>query len=66
MRISTAQLYNRSIQSVLDNQGTLSDIQTQLSSGKKLLRPSDDPVGASQLIRLTEDIDLLKQYNKNN
>jgi flagellar hook-associated protein 3 FlgL len=66
MRISTAQLYNRSIQSVLDNQGTLSDIQTQLSSGKKLLRPSDDPVGTSQLIRLTEDIDLLKQYNKNN
>jgi flagellar hook-associated protein 3 FlgL len=66
MRISTAQLYNRSIQSVLDNQGTLSDIQTQLSSGKKLLRPSDDPVGTSQLIRLTEDIDLLQQYNKNN
>jgi len=66
MRISTEQLYNRSIQSVLDNQGTLSDIQTQLSSGKKLLRPSDDPVGTSQLIRLTEDIDLLQQYNKNN
>jgi flagellar hook-associated protein 3 FlgL len=66
MRISTAQLYNRSIQAVLDNQGTLSDIQTQLSSGKKLLRPSDDPVGTSQLIRLTEDIDLLAQYNKNN
>ena len=66
MRISTAQLYNRSIQSVLDNQGTLSDIQTQLSSGKKLLRPSDDPVGASQLIRLTENIDLLQQYKKNN
>jgi flagellar hook-associated protein 3 FlgL len=65
MRISTEQLYNRSIQSVLDNQGTLSDIQTQLSSGKKLLRPSDDPVGTSQLLRLTEEIDLLEQYNKN-
>ena len=66
MRISTAQLYNRSIQSVLDNQANLSDTQAQLSSGKKFLRPSDDPVGASQLIRLTEDIDLLQQYNKNN
>lgn len=65
MRISTGQLYDRSIKSVLDNQGDLSDIQTQLSSGKKLLRPSDDPVGAAQVIRLTEEIDLIAQYKKN-
>lgn len=65
MRISTGQLYDRSIQSVLDNQADLSDIQRQLSSGKKLLRPSDDPVGAAQVIRLTEEIDLIAQYNKN-
>ena len=65
MRISTGQLYDRSIQAVLDNQGDLSDIQTQLASGKKLLRPSDDPVGAAQVIRLTEEIDILAQYKKN-
>lgn len=66
MRISTGQLYERSIQAVLNNQADLSDIQQQLSSGKKLLRPSDDPVGAAQVIRLTEDIQLLNQYKKNN
>jgi flagellar hook-associated protein 3 FlgL len=66
MRISTAQLYDRSIQSVLDNQGDLSDVQRQLASGKKLLRPSDDPVGAAQVIRLTEEIDKINQYKKNN
>jgi flagellar hook-associated protein 3 FlgL len=65
MRISTGQLYDRSIQAVLDNQADLSDIQQQLSSGKKLLRPSDDPVGATQVIRLTEEIDLIAQYKKN-
>lgn len=65
MRISTGQLYERSIQAVLENQADLSDIQRQLSSGKKLLRPSDDPVGAAQVIRLTEEIDLLTQYKKN-
>jgi flagellar hook-associated protein 3 FlgL len=65
MRISTGQLYDRSIQAVLDNQGDLSDVQRQLSSGKKLLRPSDDPVGAAQVIRLTEEIDLIAQYKKN-
>ena len=65
MRISTGQLYDRSIQAVLDNQGDLSDVQTQLASGKKLLRPSDDPVGAAQVLRLTEEIDLISQYKKN-
>ncbi|MGJ8681959.1 flagellar hook-associated protein FlgL [Paraglaciecola sp.] len=65
MRISTGQLYDRSVQAVLENQGDLSDIQQQLSSGKKLLRPSDDPVGAAQVIRLTEEIDLIGQYKKN-
>ncbi|WP_339726262.1 flagellar hook-associated protein FlgL [uncultured Paraglaciecola sp.] len=65
MRISTGQLYDRSIQSVLNNQAELSDIQQQLSSGKKLLRPSDDPVGSAQVIRLTEEIDLITQYKKN-
>ncbi len=65
MRISTGQLYDRSIQAVLNNQADLSNIQQQLSSGKKLLRPSDDPVGAAQVIRLTEEIDLIAQYKKN-
>jgi flagellar hook-associated protein 3 FlgL len=65
MRISTGQLFDRSIRSVLNNQADLSDIQQQLSSGKKLLRPSDDPVGAAQVIRLTEEIDLIAQYKKN-
>lgn len=65
MRISTGQLYDRTIQSVLDNQGDLSDVQQQLASGKKLLRPSDDPVGTAQVIRLTEEIELIGQYKKN-
>jgi flagellar hook-associated protein 3 FlgL len=66
MRISTGQLYDRSIRSVLENQSGLSDVQRQLASGKKLLRPSDDPVGAGQVIRLTEEIELIGQYKKNN
>jgi flagellar hook-associated protein 3 FlgL len=65
MRISTGQLYDRTIQSVLDNQGLLSDVQQQLASGKKLLRPSDDPVGSAMVIRLTEEIEQINQYKKN-
>lgn len=66
MRISTNQLFDRSIQGILDNQADLSDIQQQLSTGKKLLRPSDDPVGAAQVVRLTEELDKIEQFKKNN
>jgi flagellar hook-associated protein 3 FlgL len=65
-RISTNQLFDRSIDSITRNQGQLSDIQRQLSSGKKLLRPSDDPVGATQVVRLTEDLEKITQYKRNN
>ncbi|GAB3030371.1 flagellar hook-associated protein FlgL [Bowmanella dokdonensis] len=66
MRISTNQLYDRSIQNILNNQGDLADIQQQLATGKKLLRPSDDPVGASKVIRLTEELEQLEQFQRNN
>lgn len=66
MRISTNQLFDRSTQSILNNQGNLSDLQQQLASGKKLLRPSDDPVGASKVIRLTEELEQIKQFQRNN
>ncbi len=65
-RISTNQLYDRSIAAITQNQGDLSEIQQQLSSGKKLLRPSDDPVGAAQVLRITEDLDKITQYRRNN
>lgn len=65
-RISTNQLYDRSIDAITRNQGDLSDLQQQLASGKKLLRPSDDPVGAAQVVRLTEELDKLTQYKRNN
>lgn len=65
-RISTNQLYDRSIDAITRNQANLSDIQQQLASGKKLLRPSDDPVGAAQVVRLTEELDKIKQFQRNN
>lgn len=66
MRISTNQLYDRSINAIIENQGDLSDLQQQLSTGKRILRPSDDPVGAAQVVRLTEELDQLTQYKRNN
>jgi flagellar hook-associated protein 3 FlgL len=66
MRVTTNLIFDKNLRAINTSQGQLSDIQTQLASGKKLLRPSDDPVGASQVIRLTEEIDKINQYKRNN
>jgi flagellar hook-associated protein 3 FlgL len=66
MRVTTNLIFDQNLRAINYSQGSLSDIQTQLASGKKLLRPSDDPVGASQVIRLTEELDKIEQYQRNN
>ncbi len=66
MRVSTNQLFDRSIRGILDNQDDLSKVQQQLATGKRIINPSDDPVGSAQVIRLTESLDELAQYQKNN
>ncbi len=66
MRITTNLIYDQNLRAINNSQGNLSDIQTQLASGKRLLRPSDDPVGSAQVIRLTEELDKITQYQRNN
>ncbi len=66
MRVTTNLIYNQNLRSINNNQGNLVDMQQQLASGKKLLRPSDDPAGAAQVIRLTEQLDKITQYQRNN
>jgi flagellar hook-associated protein 3 FlgL len=47
MRISTAQAYETSISNLQKRQSTLSDAQERLTSGKRVLKPSDDPAAAA-------------------
>lgn len=65
MRISTNQIYTQNLRAISDNQRALSETQDQLATGKKLIKPSDDPVGAAKLIRITEELDKITQYNRN-
>ena len=51
MRISTANAYGTSIDTLLRRQRDLSDSQVQLTSGKRLIRASDDPAGAARAER---------------
>lgn len=65
MRVSTVFSAQRGLAGILDQQSRLADIQEQLSSGKRLLRPSDDPTGTAQILRLTSAISQTDQYQRN-
>ncbi len=49
MRISTENAYAATIDALQQRQQRLADAQQQLSSGKRVARPSDDPAAAALL-----------------
>lgn len=65
MRISTAQMFNQGITSVLDRQSATSKILDQLSSGKKVNTAGDDPVAAVGIDNLNQQNALVDQFVKN-
>ncbi len=65
MRVSTAQIFDTGTFGIQTNQANLFKIQNQLSTGRRILTPADDPVGASQALVVTQSRDVNKQYADN-
>jgi flagellar hook-associated protein 3 FlgL len=65
MRVSTVSFTQRGLTSMLEQQKRLADIQEQISSGKRILKPSDDPSGAAQILRLEQTLSVTNQYQRN-
>lgn len=65
MRISTNQLQQQGINSMLEQQGKLSKTQLQVSTGRRILTPADDPAAASQVLGLTQQKEVVGQYQSN-
>ena len=51
MRISTANAYNASLDSLVNRQTSLSSTQEQMTTGKRVNRASDDPAAAARAER---------------
>lgn len=62
MRISTQQIFNRSVDALLNQQREISKTSEQLATGRKIVNPSDDPSGSSRALRLTESINALESF----
>lgn len=65
MRISTNQIFQSGTRSLLDGQASLYKIQNQLSTGKRFLSASDDPVAASQVVLVQQSLAVNSQYADN-
>ena len=65
MRISTSQMFNQTINSVLDKQTSTSKILDQLSSGKRVNTAGDDPVASLGIDNLNQQNALVDQFMKN-
>ncbi|MCF1426721.1 MAG: flagellar hook-associated protein FlgL [Shewanella sp.] len=65
MRISTGQMFNQNINSILKQQSGSAKVMEQLSSGKKVNTSADDPVAANGIDNLNQQNALLEQYLRN-
>jgi flagellar hook-associated protein 3 FlgL len=65
MRISTSWAQQTAVNSILAQQSKMQQTQMQLSTGKKLLTPSDDPGAAARIIDLNQSIKQTEQYQSN-
>ncbi|MDB5815241.1 MAG: Flagellar hook-associated protein FlgL [Rhodocyclales bacterium] len=54
MRISTSQIYNVNVGNITRQQGDLLKLQTQLSTGNRVVLPSDDPVAAAGALEVSQ------------
>lgn len=65
MRITNNLLIHNMLWSMNNNLVSMNEKQTQLSSGKRIHKPSDDPVGTTRLIKVKSDIAENIQYKEN-
>jgi flagellar hook-associated protein 3 FlgL len=65
MRISTQQLFNRGLEAIQDVQSDSQKTQLQISTGKKVLTPADDPVASTRILELNQELELNSQFQRN-
>lgn len=65
MRISTSMIFDAGVSSMNKQSASLLHIQQQIASGRRILTPADDPVGAARVLEVTQSRDILTQYTTN-
>ena len=66
LRITDQGLANARIGWIGDNRARAADIERALSTGRRIDQPSDDPAGATQILRHQARLHRMEQYDRNN
>ena len=65
MRVTQSMLANNMLRNLSSSYGQMGKYQEQLSTGKKISKPSDDPVVAMKGINYRSQLTEVKQYQRN-
>ena len=66
MRVSTSHMHNTGVQNMTRQQSEINESHNQLSSGRRVLRPSDDPSSAARILDLERTVSSVERFNRNN
>lgn len=65
MRITQSMIQDTTLRNIEANQERVSQLQSQITSGSRITKPSDDPTGSSRALSFQESIDATDQYLAN-
>lgn len=65
MRVTQSMLSNNMLRNLSSSYGEMSKLQDQINSGKKITRPSDDPVVAVKGMDYRRDLGKVEQFSRN-
>jgi flagellar hook-associated protein 3 FlgL len=65
IRVSTSMIFNAGVKAINTQTAALLHLQQQVASGRRILTPADDPVGAARALEVTQAKDVTAQYSIN-
>ena len=65
IRISSQQIFSGGINRLQDLNVNLNQAQEQISTGKRVNNPSDDPVAAARILKLDQEVGRIETYQRN-
>ena len=65
MRVSTGMIFDAGVAAINKQTASLLHLQQQVSAGRRILTPADDPVAAARALEVTQSKDILAQYSTN-
>ena len=65
IRVSTNTIHDKAVTSILQQQEKLLNVQQQVSTGRRILTPADDPIASARALEITQAATLNTQYSEN-